>query len=39
MVVKFAAGRPTSSLPLLAVIGGWLLAGREPSAIGRRPLG
>jgi hypothetical protein len=23
--------------PLVAVIGGWLLAGREPSAIGRRP--
>jgi putative ABC transport system permease protein len=26
-------------VPLVAVIGGWLLAGREPSAIGRRPLG
>jgi putative ABC transport system permease protein len=26
-------------MPLVAVIGGWLLAGREPSAIGRRPLG
>ena len=25
-------------LPLAAVIGGWLLAGREPNAIGRRPL-
>ena len=25
-------------LPLLAVVGGWLLAGREPSAIARRPL-
>jgi putative ABC transport system permease protein len=25
-------------MPLAAVIGGWLLAGREPSAIGRRPL-
>jgi putative ABC transport system permease protein len=25
-------------MPLTAVIGGWLLAGREPSAIGRRPL-
>jgi putative ABC transport system permease protein len=25
-------------MPLIAVIGGWLLAGREPSAIGRRPL-
>jgi putative ABC transport system permease protein len=25
-------------LPLLAVLGGWLLAGREPTAIGRRPL-
>ena len=25
-------------MPLVAVIGGWLLAGREPSAIGRRPL-
>ena len=25
-------------LPLLAVIGGWLLAGREPPAIARRPL-
>jgi len=25
-------------MPLTAVIGGWLLAGREPRAIGRRPL-
>jgi putative ABC transport system permease protein len=25
-------------MPLIAVIGGWLLGGREPSAIGRRPL-
>ena len=25
-------------MPLVAVIGGWLLAGREPNAIGRRPL-
>jgi putative ABC transport system permease protein len=25
-------------MPLAAVIGGWLLAGREPGAIGRRPL-
>jgi putative ABC transport system permease protein len=25
-------------MPLVAAIGGWLLAGREPSAIGRRPL-
>ena len=25
-------------MPLIAVIGGWLLAGREPGAIGRRPL-
>ena len=25
-------------MPLVAVIGGWLLAGSEPSAIGRRPL-
>jgi putative ABC transport system permease protein len=25
-------------MPLAAVIGGWLLAGREPRAIGRRPL-
>jgi putative ABC transport system permease protein len=25
-------------MPLVAVIGGWLLAGREPRAIGRRPL-
>ena len=25
-------------MPLVAVIGSWLLAGREPSAIGRRPL-
>jgi putative ABC transport system permease protein len=25
-------------MPLVAVIGGWMLAGREPSAIGRRPL-
>ena len=24
-------------MPLVAVTGGWLLAGREPSAIGRRP--
>jgi len=25
-------------MPVVAVIGGWLLAGHEPSAIGRRPL-
>jgi putative ABC transport system permease protein len=25
-------------MPLVAVLGGWLLAGREPTAIGRRPL-
>jgi len=25
-------------MPLIATLGGWLLAGREPSAIGRRPL-
>jgi putative ABC transport system permease protein len=25
-------------MPLIAVSGGWLLAGREPGAIGRRPL-
>ncbi len=25
-------------MPVVAVIGGWLLAGREPGAIGRRPL-
>ena len=25
-------------MPLVAVIGGWLLAGGEPGAIGRRPL-
>ena len=25
-------------MPLVAVLGGWLLAGREPRAIGRRPL-
>ena len=25
-------------MPLVAAIGGWLLAGREPAAIGRRPL-
>jgi putative ABC transport system permease protein len=25
-------------MPLVAVIGGWLVAGREPSAVGRRPL-
>ncbi len=25
-------------MPLIAVTGGWLLGGREPSAIGRRPL-
>ena len=25
-------------LPLAAVIGGWLLAGRQPSAIARQPL-
>jgi putative ABC transport system permease protein len=25
-------------MPLAGVIGGWLLAGREPNAIGRRPL-
>jgi putative ABC transport system permease protein len=27
-----------AGMPLVAVIGGWLLAGREPSAIGRSPL-
>jgi putative ABC transport system permease protein len=27
-----------AGMPFVAVIGGWLLAGREPSAIGRRPL-
>ena len=26
-------------MPTAAVLGGWLLGGREPSAIGRRPLG
>ncbi len=26
-------------MPLIAVTGGWLLAGREPSAIGRQPPG
>jgi len=25
-------------MPFLAMTGGWLLAGREPSAIGQRPL-
>jgi putative ABC transport system permease protein len=25
-------------MPIIAVTGGWLLAGREPNAIGRRPL-
>jgi putative ABC transport system permease protein len=25
-------------MPLIAVVGGWLLAGREPGVIGRRPL-
>jgi len=25
-------------MPVIAVLGGWLLGGREPSAIGRRPL-
>jgi putative ABC transport system permease protein len=25
-------------LPLAAVVGGWLLAGREPPAIARRPI-
>jgi putative ABC transport system permease protein len=25
-------------LPLVAAIGGWLFAGREPSAIARQPL-
>jgi cytochrome bd-type quinol oxidase subunit 1 len=25
-------------LPLIAVIAGWLLAGREPKVISRRPL-
>ncbi len=28
-----------AGMPLVAMIGGWLLAGREPSAIGRSPLG
>jgi putative ABC transport system permease protein len=27
-----------AGMPLVALIGGWLLGGREPSAIGRRPL-
>jgi len=27
-----------AGMPLVAVLGGWLLAGREPAAIGRRPL-
>jgi len=27
-----------AGLPLVAVVAGWLLAGREPSAISRRPL-
>ena len=27
-----------AGMPLIAVIGGWLPAGREPRAIGRRPL-
>jgi hypothetical protein len=25
-------------LPVLAAVGGWLLAGREPPAIARQPL-
>jgi hypothetical protein len=25
-------------LPLLAAVGGWLLAGREPPAIARQPI-
>ncbi|HWF82994.1 MAG TPA: hypothetical protein VN695_20650, partial [Streptosporangiaceae bacterium] len=25
-------------MPLVAMVGGWLLGGREPAAIGRRPL-
>jgi putative ABC transport system permease protein len=28
----------TLGLPLVAVVGGWLLAGREPAAIARQPL-
>ena len=27
-----------AGLPLIAAVGGWLLAGREPAVIGRRPL-
>ena len=27
-----------AGMPLVAAIAGWLLAGREPAAIGRRPL-
>ena len=27
-----------AALPLIATVGGWLLAGREPPAINRQPL-
>jgi putative ABC transport system permease protein len=27
-----------AGLPVVATVGGWLLAGREPSAIARQPL-
>jgi hypothetical protein len=27
-----------AGLPAIAFVGGWLLAGREPAAIARRPL-
>jgi putative ABC transport system permease protein len=27
-----------AGMPLAAIIGGWLLAGREPAAIARQPL-
>jgi len=27
-----------SALPIAAAIGGWLFAGRQPSAIARQPL-
>ena len=26
-------------LPAIAVVGGWLISGREPSAIARQPIG
>lgn len=33
-----ASGDVLVGLPLIAAVGGWLLAGREPEVIARQPL-